>query len=177
MKAMQQRGVSLIVVLIMLVVMLLGALAAVRMIDSGTLVAGNIARNEASAQAADVGVNSAFDDVRALIDENTNAGGWYFATRRADDAYGLPGNGVDWDNAREVVVGQYRVRYVIDRQCTVAPVTDPANQCLLREDKLDIYNAGGEAIDPPKARAFRITVRVTGPKNSLAWVQALATRG
>jgi type IV pilus assembly protein PilX len=176
MKTSKQRGVSLIVVLIMLVVMLLGALAAARMTDSGTLVAGNIARNEASAQAADVGVNSAFDDVRALTDENTNTAGWYFATRLAADDDGLP-TGVDWDSAREVVVGQYRVRYVIDRQCTATPVTDPARQCLLREDKQEIYNAGGEAIDPPKARAFRITVRVTGPKNALAWVQALATRG
>lgn len=176
MRAMRQRGVSLIVVLIILVVMLLGALAAARMTDSGTLVAGNIARNEASAHAADVGINSAFDDVRTLADENADAAGWYFATRRSDDEYGLPGS-IDWDSAREVVVGQYRVRYVIDRQCTVAPVTDPAGQCLLREDKQDIYNAGDEAIDPPKARAFRITVRVTGPKHSLAWVQALATRG
>jgi type IV pilus assembly protein PilX len=177
MNTMRQRGVSLIVVLIMLVVMLLGALAAARMIDSGTLVAGNIARNEASAHAADVGVNSAFDDVRTLVDENANAGGWYFATRRSDDTDGLPSDGVVWNNAREVIVGQYRVRYVIDRQCTTAPVTDPASQCLLREDKRDIYDAGGEAIDLPKARAFRISVRVTGPKNSLAWVQALATRG
>ena len=70
MRAMRQRGVSLIVVLIILVVMLLGALATARMTDSGTLVAGNIARNEASAHAADVGINSAFDDVRTLADEN-----------------------------------------------------------------------------------------------------------
>ena len=38
-------------------------------------------------------------------------------------------------------------------------------------------DASKEALDPPHAAQFRLTVRVTGPKGTQSWVQALVTKG
>ena len=166
----------MIVVLVLLTVMLLGGMALARMTEVGTLAAGNAAFREASLQASEVGVNTAFAAVQALADENTDTGGWYFATQQAQDANGVPT--VDFNAAAEVVVGAYRLRYVVDRICTGAmPVTEPLRQCLVRQVPQLESATNKEKPDPPTARQFRITVRVTGPKDTQAWVQALVTKG
>lgn len=172
-----QRGVTLFVVIVILTVMLLGGVAMVRVSNTDVLLAGNVARVEAAAQATDVGIGAAFEDLKTLSSsvEDSGNGNWYFATRLADDADGLP-LGVDWEGAaRSLQVGQYTVKYVVDRLCHSAPVSDELNQCLLRESKLDIRDASGETLTPMTLRTYRATVRVTGPKNTLTWVQALLT--
>jgi type IV pilus assembly protein PilX len=167
----------MIVVLVLLTVMLLGGLAFARMTEVGTLASGNAAFREASVQASEVGVNTAYAAIRALGDENTDTGTWYFATTQAQDANGVPT--VSFDSAPEVVVGAYSVRYVVDRVCTGAlPVTEPLRQCLVKQVvQLESGDVNKEKPDPPNARQFRVTVRVTGPKDTRAWVQALVTKG
>lgn len=171
-----QRGVTMIVVLILLTVMLLGGLALARMTEVGTLASGNAAFREASLQASEVGVNTAYAAVIALADENTNAGSWYFASSQAQDANGVPV--VDFDAAASVVLGAYNIRYVVDRICTGAmPVTDPLRQCLVKQQADLESSTDREKPDPRTARQYRITVRVTGPKDTRAWVQALVNKG
>ena len=131
---------------------------------------------DAAMQASEVGVNTAYQAVRDLTNENSNAGSWYFATAQALDANGVPT--VSFDAATEVVVGAYSVRYVVDRVCTGAlPVTEPLRQCLVKQIPQIESSTDREKPDPPTARQFRITVRVTGPKDTRAWVQALMTKG
>jgi Tfp pilus assembly protein PilX len=171
-----QRGVTMIVVLVLLTVMLLGGMALARMTEVGTLASGNAAFREASLQASEVGVNTAYAAIRGLTNENANAGNWYYASTLAQDANGLPT--VSFDNAPEVVVGAYSARYIVDRVCTGAmPVTDPLRQCLVKQVPQIESSTDREKPDPPTARQYRITVRVTGPKDTQAWVQALITRG
>jgi len=171
-----QRGVTMIVVLVLMSVMLLGGIALARMTEIGTLASGNAAFREASLQASEVGVNTAYAAVRALADENTSAGSWYFASAQAADANGIPN--VNWTAAPEVVVGAYSVRYVVDRVCTGAmPVTNPLGQCLVKQVPQIESATDREKPDPPTARQFRITVRVQGPKDTQAWVQSLITKG
>lgn len=166
----------MVVVLMLLTVMLLGGMALARMTEVGTLASGNAAFREASLQASEVGVNTAFAAVQALADENTDAGGWYYAATQAQDANGVPT--VDFGVAPELVVGAYRVRYVVDRICTGAmPVTEPLRQCLVKQVPQIESATNKEKPDPPTARQFRITVRVMGPKDTQAWVQALITKG
>ena len=166
----------MVVVLVLLTVMLLGGMALARMTEVGTLAAGNAAFRETSLQASEVGVNTAFAAVQALVDENTSAGNWYYATTQAQDANGVPT--VDFDLAPELVVGAYRVRYVVDRVCTGAmPVTEPLRQCLVKQVPQIESSTDKEKTDPPTARQFRITVRVVGPKETRAWVQSLMTKG
>lgn len=171
-----ERGMTMVVVLVLLTVMLLGGLALARMTEVGTLAAGNSAYREASIQASEIGTNTAFAALTALADENNNSGSWYFAQTQPVDAMGLPT--VDFDAAPEVVVGAYRMNYVVDRICTGAlPVTQPLRQCLVRQIPQIESATDREKPDPPTARQFRITVRVTGPKETRAWVQVLAHKG
>jgi Tfp pilus assembly protein PilX len=173
-----RRGVTMLVVLILLSVMLLGGLGLARMTETGTLSSGNNAARDASLHASEVGINTAYEAVKAVTaaNEGSNAGDWYFATTQTADAAGMPG--INWNNAPEVVVGAYAVRYAVERMCTVAAVTDTLKQCLVRQvPQIGSASDGKEAVDPPNARQFRITVRVLGPKNAETWVQTLVTKG
>ena len=171
-----QRGVTMIIVLVLMTVMLLGGMALARMTEVGTLASGNAAFREASLQASEVGVNTAYAALVALANENDNVGSWYYATAQAQDASGVPV--VDFDAAPEVLLGAYSVRYVVDRICTGAlPVVDPLRQCLVKQVAQLESSTDREKPDPPTARQYRITVRVNGPKGTQAWVQALVTKG
>lgn len=175
----RQRGTTIVITLILLVVMLLGGIALSRLTETGTLAAGNAAFHEAAVQASEVGVNTAFAAVRALTNEEIDSGSWYRASALPADATNNLPTGLDWDGLPEIVVGPYSVRYVVDRLCTGAmPVTDAVRQCLNKSVKIDESSSVGAArIDPPSVKQFRITVRVTGPKNTQAWVQSMMTRG
>ena len=54
------RGMTMLVVLVLMTVTLLGGLALARMTEIGTLASGNAAFREASLQASEVGANTAF---------------------------------------------------------------------------------------------------------------------
>jgi hypothetical protein len=172
----RQSGNSVVLVLILLSVMLVGALAMARMAEVSTLAGGNAAASDAAMQASEVGLNTAFAAVRGMAGEDAALGNWYFPTTRDTDADGVPT--VSWPSAPEVVVGNYSVRYVVDRLCTVAPVTDAPRQCLLKQVmQTESARAGAELPDPPNSRQFRVTVRVMGPKETQVWTQAMVTRG
>lgn len=173
-----QRGVTVIVTLVLLVVMLLGGLAIARMGEVSTLAAGNTVTHEAAVQAGEVGINTAYEAVRTLANAEANAGNWYTATARGTETNGLP-SGVTWDTAPSIAVGSYEVRYVVDRQCTgTLPIADPARQCLTRTNDpanmVESGSVGGPRPEPMTVTQYRITVRVTGPKDTITFVQAIA---
>jgi type IV pilus assembly protein PilX len=171
-----QRGNSVLLVLILLAVMLAGALAMARVAEVSTLAGGNAASSDAAMQASEVGLNTAFVAVRNLPAEDAARGGWYFPTTQPTDASGVPT--VTWSNAPEVVVGNYSVRYVVDRLCSVSPVTDTPRQCLIKQVmQTESSREGAEPPDPANSRQFRVTVRVVGPKDTQVWTQALVTKG
>jgi Tfp pilus assembly protein PilX len=173
-----QRGVTMLVVLVLLSVMLLGGLALARLSEVGTLASGNTAYHEGALQASEVGLNTAFMAVRALSNEEAVITGWYSPTPQTKDSNGLPS--VDWTTAPAVTVGQMNVRYVVERACSVATVTDELRQCLVKQEfdkEGTSRSADGEKIPPQTARQFRVTVRVTGPKGTQTFVQSLITRG
>lgn len=177
----QQRGVTMLVVLILLTVMLLGALAMARHLESATVAAGNTAMRDSALQASEVGLNTAFRAVQGLADlaaENAAAGTWYWPTPQAVDASGVPQ--INWNSAPEVTVGNNSVRYVVERVCGVAAVTDPMRECLVRlPTTTPMLSAKDQddKLEPISSRQFRITVRVVGPKDTTVFVQSLVTRG
>lgn len=172
-----QSGVTIVVTLVLLVVMLLGGMALARLTEAGTLAAGNAAYHEAAVQASEVGVNTAYLAVRALANEEQDSGAWYFATRQAS-VDGGP-DSIGWGTLPEVTVGNYSVRYIVDRLCSGAlPIADPVRQCLSKAViKPGSRSVGSEPPDPITAKQFRVTVRVTGPKGTQTWVQSLVTKG
>jgi len=171
-----QRGVTMLIVLVLLSVMLLGGLALARLTEVGTLTSGNNAYHEAAMQATEVGLNTAYVAVRNLADENTSSGTWYSATQLPKDANGLPT--IDWSTAPSVTVGMMTVRYVAERACTVTPVTAPLRECLVKQVPPPIEDyGGGEKPDPQNSRQFRVTVRVEDQKGTQTFVQSLITKG
>jgi len=170
------RGSTLFIVLILLSVMLLGGLAAARMTEVATLSSGNSARRDAALQVSEIGVNTAYAAVRALADQETAVAPWYYPVSQPQGADGLPT--VNFDNAAQIVTGAYTVHYIVERLCTgTLPIAEPMRQCLVKQVDVLASAAGGQALEPPLAPQFRITVRVSGPKNTRVWVQTLVTRG
>jgi type IV pilus assembly protein PilX len=172
----QQEGVTVVITLVLLVVMLLGGVALSRMTEVGTLAAGNAAYHEAAVQASEVGINTAYTAVRALVDEENTFGNWYFPQTQAVDAYNVPV--INWTAMPEVTVGNYSVRYVVDRLCNTLPVNDAIRECLNKsqDDLISRQVKPEDMPDPNSARLFRITVRVTGPKDTQTFVQSMITR-
>ena len=178
----RERGISSVVVLVLLTVMLLGGLALARMAEVSTLISGNLAARNAALQASEVGVNSALVAVRGLSDEETRIAGWYWnGLYPTQTAQGLPD--VTWDSAPSVTVGSYTVRYVVERVCQGAmPVTDAMQQCLVKEvdmplNRTEDPNDKSKQLDNPYSTQFRVTVRVTDAKNTSVFVQSLVTKG
>jgi Tfp pilus assembly protein PilX len=170
------HGSTLFVVMILLVVMMLGGLAAARMTEVATLASGNSARRDAALQASEIGVNTAYAAVKALADTEASVAPWYYAVAQAQGADGLPT--LNFDATPQIVVGAYTVNYVVERLCAgTLPLDDAMRQCLVKQVDVLASAAGGEAVEPPMSAQFRITVRVSGPKNTRVWVQSLVTKG
>ena len=151
------RGAGLVVALVVLVVMSLGALALVRAVASGLLVAGNFAFREAAVLAAESGSESAISwlSERAattdLLSDQPEAG--YYASLPVGLSLSGQSNTstsatIDWDDdqcaartgircftagpALPIDAAGHRVRYVIHRLCRTAGSSDAAaTSCLL----------------------------------------------
>ena len=87
----RQRGVTMLVVMVLLSVMLLGALALGRITDVSGIASGNAVYREASLQASEIGINAAFAAVGAVANVDAPVGTWYSPQILAQDAAtGLP---------------------------------------------------------------------------------------
>lgn len=138
-----ERGISLMVVLVALVIISFAALALLRSSDTSTIIAGNLAFQKAALQAGDAGVEEAIDFLVPLATGPTlftddAATGYFATTTDACDVTGqrtpdVPDDDVNWDgtdpgatcNLDAVtpnpqpagVAAGYTVRYVINRVC------------------------------------------------------------
>ena len=173
-----QQGNALLVVLVMVLVLMLGAVAALRSSETSALVAGNSVFREATLQAADLGVTAAYAYVTALTAPDTAIANRYFPLRQTEDQYGMPST-VDWNGVAVIDLrAMYKVQYVVERLCSGAlPVTDPVNQCVTdTQPAFGSNKLGSEAFSTPATIAYRVTVRTRGPKNAESYTQALVSR-
>lgn len=172
-----QKGASLTIVLVMLTVLLLGALSMYKLNEANTLIAGNIAFKDNAQQASEVGISEAFAALPTIADEEQNQGNWYYATIQGDVKAGLPAS-VDWSKTTVVKVGNFDVHYVVERQCTgPTPVTDVNSHCVIKPGAaISSAKDGLEALEATPAKLYRITVFVSGPKNTKSFVQSMVVR-
>lgn len=179
-----QRGLTMLMVMLLMTAMLLGALAFARVTEVGSLVSNNLANKDSSFHAAEVGRAQAFAQLQALANKDVDTGGWYWATRRTTDATTGLLTGTAFASPAMVPgnVGRFTVAYVVDRLCNVNAVTDSSVECLVLQQPADAET--GDAPDmrfPPAeymklgARQYRITVRVTDARNTQTWTQTLVT--
>jgi type IV pilus assembly protein PilX len=190
----RERGTVLFVALIVLVAMMLASIALVRSVDTTNVIAGNLTFKQATVQAGDLGVEAAVaaipDIVATTFETNSQTSSyWYYATMRATDVHGVPTTQeagaagtptpIDW-NAVPVTAAAAgnSVRIVIERLCTgPAPVAQPEIQCFFEGDAV----GGSKAIGRPvfttiDAIFYRVTAQVTGPRNTVSFVQAIVSR-
>jgi type IV pilus assembly protein PilX len=139
----QQRGISLIVVLIGLVIISFAAVALLRSSDTATLIAGNLGFKKAALASGDAGTEAAIAWLNAnsagiTLQQDREANGYYATTTDACDLTGsrTPGatdDNVDWTGASpEVncnvsalrpnpqpagVAADYEVSFIINRMC------------------------------------------------------------
>lgn len=205
-----QRGVSLIVVLISLLIMSFAAVALLRSTDTATLVAGNLTFKKTALASGDAGTETGINWISANLVGNSLhadqvANGYYSRSAEACDLTGQTtpddaSDDVNWGGgaanpncplvARTVapagVAPGYTISYVINRICNAAG--DPGSvvaadgvtpMICSRQTNADSSNstrAGGAYGSMPLSGTpqtyYRITTRVTGPRNTVRYVQA-----
>lgn len=186
-----QRGVVLLVALVVLVAISIAGIAMIRSVDTATLVAGNLAFQQAATHAADKGIESAVTMLREKATSgalNTNDGSnGYVAT--LGGATDNPVTNQSWQqfwkdslsaSAREIPGSpdefQNRIFYVVHRLCANALPPGAGGQCVASPA---ITTSTGNDEEPGsvklKAAAqvyYRITVRVSGPRKTESYVQS-----
>jgi len=187
-----QRGVVLIIALIVLVSMTLAAIGMSRSIDTANLVAGNLGFKQSSLNAADQGLRAGYAWVlaragtTALNNTDLTQGyvsfaslaepNWYDSNTWSAAAYL---NNKDPDAAGNVI------SYIVERLCSQANTTyngtsagGQENQCIQSEPK-DTTSGGQSKTIPPRIFKpnpnlyYRITARAVGPRNTESYVQTI----
>jgi Tfp pilus assembly protein PilX len=188
----RQKGVVLLVALIVLVALMLASVSLVRSVDTANVVAGNLAFKQASVQAADFGIETAVTALPNIVatsldTDKTSSNYRYYATRRIEDTNGVPtamavggdpaaAAPIDWN---QVPVADTRagntVRVVIDRLCVgPAPVVDPVASCFHEASSDGASQSINKQVFTSVTMVYyRVTVRVTGPRNTVSMVQAI----
>lgn len=186
----RQGGVVLLIALIVLIAMSLIGISMIRQGSSAQLIVGNLAFKEGTNAAADFGVEFARDQLRR---NDFSVGYIANGLSVTFNPFQIPGNG--WatatvpDELSQLGIG---VEYVIHRLCATtgsvntvctpppagsAPGTQATcveNQCIVaRETSSKEGTSYGNNPTPELFPYYRITVRVTGPRNVTSYVQAL----
>lgn len=197
-----QRGIVLVIALIVLVAMTLAGIALVRSIDSASLIAGNLAFRQSATNSGDGALEAAVTAISALTKAQleSNATGYYaFAPAPAGktDLTGAetPDNAADdfdWDANAATIAGSdtagNRAQYVVHRLCETGTVALDAKKCATISAEPNKANSPGIATkqktdkDDPADRIgnisglYRVTVRITGPRNTHSFLQAIMAR-
>ena len=199
----RQRGVVLMIALIMLVAMTLGGLALVRSVNMTNIIAGNLAFQQGATNSGDTGIEVAINWLEANNGVNlyiSTAAQGYTATRQD------PGAGQSWDAFwRAVLVNQaVTLNPAVPGTFTAYSETDPSlvNSAgnivsysiqRLCAQPLPPSAAGAGCSQPPATIStsssskgagvvaltygsqvyYRITSRIAGPRNTVSYVQAI----
>ena len=196
-----QRGVTMLFGLIALAVMMIGAAAMVRSMNTSMLMAGNLGfkrdlTNQAERATATV---MALMNTGALnteiLRQNSAAPRNYSADILPTNAQGIPNVLVDDGSfttkgtvANDISVAEQGVvlRYVVDRLCVNTGVAD-GTHCTMSEPGAPM---GGGASNTPRAEdsaavggggvlprqtVYRLSIRVSGPRNTQAYFQTTFT--
>lgn len=180
MKHRTEAGVSLIVVLMVLMVMLFTSVGILRSSNTTLGIVGNLSFKQNAVSVADGGVETArtwlITRPLGVLNAHDPVSG-YFASW-------LPVNWdpltFDWDASSVLSAANdgtgNQVRYVIHRMCAiVGPTDDPLQQCVapISAGSNGSRQLGGQGAvyNPLLSAVYRVTVRVDGPRNTVAYSQ------
>ena len=157
----KQRGVVLFFALISLIAIMLAAVALVRSVDTNTIIAGNLALQQASLRSADAGTEAAITwlattqtansaknvmtDTNHPFNQNAANIGYYASTDPLLSLTANSGARIQWTNADSKPLAATdtsgnTTRYVIQRMCLTAGVGVKDANCLFSSATVDNNN-------------------------------------
>jgi len=188
----RQRGVVLMIALIVLVAMTLAGIALVRSVDTSNIIAGNLAFQQAATHAGDTGTETAVAWLQANnagVTLQANIFGSGYAAARTDPAAGQSWDAF-WTNVL-VPAGQVvtlavdastgnTVAYTIQRLCNaVGDPTVPGVDCAVSQTASQSTGsskgAGVIALQYSALVYYRITARIAGPRNTVSYIQTIVS--
>jgi type IV pilus assembly protein PilX len=194
-RALRERGVVLMVALIVLVAMTLAGIALMRSVDTTTMIAGNLAFQQSATNSGDVGTETAV----AWLQTNNSSVLWLDAAAQGYKASRQdPGTTQTWDSfwasvlvpagqvvtlAQDGTTGN-TVSYTIQRLCN--GTGDPASAATGAPDCAQSQVAGSSAGGSKGASVialaynstvyYRVTTRIAGPRNTVSYVQTIVSQ-
>jgi len=176
-----QKGVVLFIALIVLVAMTLAGIALSRSVGTGVMIAGNLAFQRGAAHSADAAIEAArtwLSAQSAVALRDDQAPGYYASWQPAFNPqtfnWAAAGRSAGTDAAGN------SMSYVIHRLCQNAgeSVNAPGQQCVtLQSSGTGTPKGGGSYGFLPLIGTlqvyYRVTVRVSGPRNTVSYVQAV----
>jgi len=178
----RQRGVIVFIALIALVVMMIAGVALLRSVDTGNLIAGNLAFRQRAVHSADAGVEVA----RQWLVTNATGTALYNDVP-ASGYYAEREDPTRWDtffqNAAPPTTftdaAGNKVTFVVHRLCSIAgDPSNPANVCAttLATGSMAPGNskaAGRVSVNGTVQMFYRVTVQVVAPRNTVSFVQTV----
>ena len=193
--AARQQGVVLIFSLIVLLILAIGAVALLRSVNSSLLGAGNLAFHRDLVNQAEQAISTAMIEFKtngpplsgsaaSPLTSVSYAAANYVATTLVTNSQGVPlallDNTVLNAVAPAVIPGatsDVTIRYVIDRLCAPLTVIASSPNCVQSTGLPTGGTANrNTALAPPSATVYRVSVRVTGPRSTQAFLQTTFTK-
>jgi type IV pilus assembly protein PilX len=191
--AARQQGVVLIFALIVLLILAIGAVALLRSVNSSLLSAGNLAFHRDLVNQGEQAVSVVMTEFKTggpplsgAPTTNDFPAANYKSTVLPTNAQGVPlvllddtaflGVGSAANDIVPTANSQVTIRYVIDRLCTNTGTAGSAN--CVQSTGLPTGGTANRntAVAPPSATVYRVSVRVTGPRNTQAFLQTTFTK-
>lgn len=192
----RQNGLALLVAMIVLVVMSIAGIALIRSVDTGVLVAGNLAFRQSASHGGDAGIEAARTWLlanTASLTSDSASNGYYANSQSGLDLTGnkttATSDNVAWDGVgissprclAANTVGN-TVCYIIHRLCDASGSALDAATCTTKTGtrggsslggarQMSTYQEGSWS-EVTMFGYYRVTVRVAGPRNNVAFVQA-----
>jgi len=190
----RQKGVTLMIALIVLVVMTLAGIALMRSVDSTNIIAGNLAFQQSATHSGDSAIEAAIgwletSNAAAYLDSDHATLGdcLGYSASRSD-----PPLGTTWDAwwntlstcqkiALPTDAASNTASYTIHRMCaTAGPATAPGTDCSVSSITVvsgttSSQIAGYVGLQYSGQIYYRITSRIDGPRGTKSYVQAIVS--
>jgi Tfp pilus assembly protein PilX len=188
-KSVKQRGVVLIFTLIILLILTIGAVALMRSVNTSLYSAGNLAFRRDLVNQGEVAVANV---IAEFMTGDLSTSGSTIASVPADNysATLLPSNSDGVPTALltttlSSTVGTHAdltgtsgvtIRYVVDRLCNATGT--PNGTFCVQSTAAPLGGTAGNtsAVKPPTATVYRLSVRVSGARNTQVFLQTTFTR-
>lgn len=192
-----QRGVVMMVALVVLVVMTLAGIGLMRSMDTTNLIAGNMAFKQAATHSSDSGIETAIgwleaNNSGAFLDSSIPVVGYsastpnnaalplgeaFWSNMSASGVCNLPmAGGVCSASPTQNASGN-QVSFMIQRLCAATGNRNGAACSIVKGSLVSTGNNEGPGEEGLTANAsavyYRVTVRVVGPRNAVSYVQAI----